>query len=187
MPKRQLPFSRMVSPGKALSRFRRKAGRANSHEVMRQANRRSYSREMRVRTDEYSISVLARSNPFEREWLGISGAELKNLKFVESRLCLVFNSLLGLGCFLDGVFVFLTVGRPFLLSFERYVSLGKVDSDERNADWIAASSLELIHLINQIVNHAIDLFDHRFCENLRFRTDLDGRDWAARHQHSFFR
>ena len=52
---------RRLSPAKALSRFRRKAGRANGQKVLRQANRRSYSREMRVRTDEYSISVLARS------------------------------------------------------------------------------------------------------------------------------
>ena len=50
-----------VSPAKALSRFHHKAERANGHEVMRQANRRSYSREIRVRTDEYSISVLMRS------------------------------------------------------------------------------------------------------------------------------
>ena len=126
-------------------------------------------------------------DPFEREWLGISGAELKNLKFVESRLCLLLKSLLGLGCFLDRVFVFLTVGRPFLLSFERYISLGEVDSDERNTNWIAAASFELIDLIHQIVNDPIDLFDHRFCEDLRFRTDLNGRDRAARHQHSFFR
>src|SRR5437762_9304193 len=61
-------------------------------------------------------------DPFERERLRIRRPKSQNLKFIECRLCLVVKSLLGSGCFLDRVFVFLTVGRPFLLAFERYRS-----------------------------------------------------------------
>jgi len=78
----------------------------------------------------------AKIDPFEREWLGVCCAEPENLKFVESRLCLILKSLFGLGAFLDGVLVFLAVGWPFLLSFERNVALGEVDSNERDADGI---------------------------------------------------
>jgi len=38
----------------------------------------------------------AKIDPFEREWLGVCCAEPENLKFVESRLCLVLKSLFGL-------------------------------------------------------------------------------------------
>jgi len=40
------------------------------------------------------------------------------------------------------MFVFLAVRWPFPLSFERNVALGKVDSDECNADGIASAAFE---------------------------------------------
>jgi hypothetical protein len=128
----------------------------------------------------------AKIDPFEREWLSVCCAEPENLKFVESRLCLVLKSLFGLKAFLDGVFVFLAVGWPFLLSFERNVALGEVDSDERDADRIASAAPELRGLIEEVADYAVNLFDHRFCEDLRFRADLNRGDGAARDQHSFF-
>lgn len=78
------------------------------------------------------------------------------------------------------MFIFLAIGGPALASFERDVLLSKVDSDECNADWIPTAPFKLIDLIRQIVNDSIDLFDHRFGQDFRFRSDFNCRDRAAR-------
>ena len=75
--------------------------------------------------------------------------------------------------------VFLAVSRPTLPSFEGNVLLSKVNSDEGDANRISASAFELSDLINQITDHAIDLFDHCFRENFRFGADLDRRHWPS--------
>src|SRR6266702_813834 len=98
---------------------------------------------MRVRTDEYSISVLLRSTHSNGNGFAFVARKSQNLKFIESISRLLVETSLGLGCFLDRVFVLLAVGRPFFLCFERNVAIGEVDSDERNANWIASAAFEL--------------------------------------------
>src|SRR5437868_6487036 len=63
--------------------------------------------------------------------------------------------------------------------------LSKIDPDEAHADWVAATALELIHLIDQVTDHAIDLLDHCFRENLCFRANLNSRDRPSSDEHSF--
>src|SRR5256885_135854 len=82
--------------------------------------------------------------------------------------------------------VFLAVSGPALAAFERDILLGEVDSDEGYTDRIATTTFELRDLIHQVVNDSINLLDHGFRKNLRFGPDFDGRNRAARHQHSFF-
>lgn len=50
-----------------------------------------------------------------------------------------------------------------------------IDSNNRNADRMPASSPELDHLILEVVDHAIDLFDHRLREYLHLHADFDCR------------
>jgi len=97
----------------------------------------------------------AEINPFERKWLRVDRANPQNLKFIEGRSRLLIESLLGLSRFLDRVFVFLAVGWPFLFSFERDVLLSKVDSDKRNADWIASASF----IPSYAIAHLLDMTD----------------------------
>jgi hypothetical protein len=80
----------------------------------------------------------------------------------------------------------LSISWPAFSPFERDILLGEVNSDEGDADWIAAAAFELRYLIIQVVNDAIDLLDHRFGENLCFRTDLDRCHWTACDEHSLF-
>ncbi len=47
---------------------------------------------------------------------------------------------------------------------------------------MSASALELNHLIAEIINHAVDLLDHRLREDLHFNADFDRSDWASGNQ-----
>ncbi len=55
------------------------------------------------------------------------------------------------------------------ISLISYGSVCVINADYRNGDRISTSALELCNLIAEIVDYAIDLFDHRFRQNL----DLD--------------
>ena len=59
---------------------------------------------------------------------------------------------------LNWMLAFLAVSRPTLPSFEGNVLVSKVNSDECDANRISASAFELTDLIDQITDHAIDLF-----------------------------
>lgn len=54
-----------------------------------------------------------------------------------------------------------------------------VDSNNRNADWMAAAASELNDLIPQVVDHAVDLFDHCLGKDLYFYADFDCCDRAS--------
>jgi hypothetical protein len=70
--------------------------------------------------------------------------------------------------------------RPVALVSNRVISL--VNADDSYAYRVTASTPELGHLISEIVNHAIDLLNHRLRQYLNFDPDLDGRYRTTRHQ-----
>src|SRR5271166_1109657 len=48
-------------------------------------------------------------------------------------------------------------------------------------NWIPATALELNHLVSKVVDHAIDLLDHRLRKDFNFNPDFDSSYWPARH------
>src|ERR1035438_1923039 len=54
-----------------------------------------------------------------------------------------------------------------------------VDANNRDANRIAATTLELRHLIPEIVNDPIYLLDHRLGQELDFHPDFHCCDWAS--------
>jgi len=61
------------------------------------------------------------------------------------------------------------------------VSLSMIDADNSDTDGIAAPSLELRYLVAQVANHAVNLFDHCFCENFNFCSYFDRRNGTSRY------
>src|SRR5438067_11292902 len=88
--------------------------------------------------------------------------------------------------FLNRMLIFFAISWPTLPPFKRDILLSEVNPDETDADRIAATAFELRCLIFQVVYHTIDLLNHGFSKNFRFRTNLDRCHRAARHEHSFF-
>lgn len=70
-------------------------------------------------------------------------------------------------------------GRVGPISFIADRVRGAVDSNDSNADWITPAASELYDLISQVVDHAIDLFDHRFGQYFDFDADFYCRDRAS--------
>src|SRR5205814_9709161 len=84
------------------------------------------------------------------------------------------------------MFIAFPVSRPFLPTLERDILLGEVDADKRDADWVSAAAFKMRHLFNEIADDAIDLLNHRLCEDFRLSTYLNCRDRASRHQQTLF-
>ena len=61
-------------------------------------------------------------------------------------------------------------------------AFGLVDADDRNADRVPASVLELHYLVPKIVDHPVNLLNHCLRQDLHLHADLDGGDWASRHR-----
>lgn len=68
---------------------------------------------------------------------------------------------------------------PIPLVTDRVVST--VDSHNGNADRASSAAAELIHLISQIVDNAIDLLNHCLRQNLDLNADFNRCDWTTRH------
>ena len=64
------------------------------------------------------IDRILEIDPFKRERLRICRSKSQNLKFIERGTSLFVQALLGLGGFLDRMFVFPAVGRPAFSAFE---------------------------------------------------------------------
>ena len=67
------------------------------------------------------------------------------------------------------------------LPFIANAAFGSVDSDDCDADRIAPTALELGSLVPKIVDHSVNLLDHRFCQNLYFNSDFNGGDGTSSH------
>src|SRR5438132_12578084 len=59
---------------------------------------------------------------------------------------------------------------------------GAVDAHDSNTDRLPTAAPELNDLIAEIINHAVDLFDHCLRQHLDLDTDFDRSNWPAGHQ-----
>jgi hypothetical protein len=71
------------------------------------------------------------------------------------------------------MFVTAPVGGPRTLALIRHVVIGMVDADNADAHGIASGGSELVGLLDEIANHAVDLLDHRLGEYLHLGADLN--------------
>ena len=53
-------------------------------------------------------------------------------------------------------------------------ALGLIDTDDRNANRIPSAMPELNDLVPKIIDHTVDLLDHRLCEDLHLDADFYG-------------
>src|ERR1044071_439758 len=59
-----------------------------------------------------------------------------------------------------------------------------IHSTKADADWISTGAAELIHLPTKVPNNAVNLFYHRLCQDLSFRTDFNRGNASSGHQHT---
>ena len=59
--------------------------------------------------------------------------------------------------------------------------IGMIKTDNRNANWIPSTPPEVRDLLNKISGYPVNLFDHRFGQNLDLDSNLDGRDRTSRY------
>ena len=55
-----------------------------------------------------------------------------------------------------------------------------IDANDRDTDWIPATSFEVIDLLAKIADHSVNLLNHRFGENLHLHADFHGCDRPSR-------
>ena len=66
-------------------------------------------------------------------------------------------------------------------AFITNAAFGSVNTHDPDADRVAAAASKLDRLVAEIVDHPVYLLDHRFCQNLYFRSDFDGGNRASSH------
>ena len=66
-------------------------------------------------------------------------------------------------------------------SFISHVSIGSIHSDDANTNRISPALSEFDDLVSQIIDHPIDLLDHRFRQDFYLDSDLHRRDHSPRH------
>jgi hypothetical protein len=123
------------------------------------------------------------SDPFKCVWRGVRRLVPKDQEFVENRSGLSDQSSLCL--------------RRLLVRMEKtrgtscwkgpvplitYTPVRLIDSDYCYTDWVSATVAKLTYLIAKIVDHTVNLLDHRLREYLDFNTDLDGGDRPSGHE-----
>jgi hypothetical protein len=77
--------------------------------------------------------------------------------------------------------------RPEAILFVTDHVVRVVYADYRNADWVTTALFELGNLIPEISHYAVDLFDHRLCEDLYLDSNLDRGDRPSANQVALIR
>src|SRR5690348_2219757 len=80
----------------------------------------------------------------------------------------------------------LAIGGPFPLPFIRRVSSRPVNSNDPDTNRISTCVFKFLDLTNEVANYTVDLLYHGFCEDLRFRSNLDVCDFPACHEQTSF-
>jgi NAD(P)H-dependent FMN reductase len=81
----------------------------------------------------------------------------------------------------SAVSVLFPVCQPSAVTFIAGVNRRPIDAYHCDTYGGATLSFEVLDLITEVSHHTVDLFDHRFGENLYLNSNFGSRYWAARH------